>query len=210
MPVTTEENALDALSAINMVTNNTPWETDALVSFLAPYLVDLPFTSIVIESHRPMPGWTREKQRIVKLVTKGRDDNDLVIGILSPKRAAVRTDLLDRLSMADDLKPHETKLPRKALETLHHALMVRADKQRTHTKWSCERGECRCSPARLDHVPLIRGDTRAKTSTPKPLATLKRDLRSAQRSVGYCQARLDKATKRRDILLKRINKAETK
>jgi hypothetical protein len=122
-----------------------PWATDDLVGFIATLLVDLPFTNIVIENHRPQPGVKREKQKIIKLSTKWNDKSLLTIGILSPKRAATRSDLLDRLSLADDLKPHETSLPERALAILQHALRHRVGATTAgSSQWACERGSCDC------------------------------------------------------------------
>jgi hypothetical protein len=204
-----EANVLETLNVINMVTNNTPWETGGLVAFLAPYLVRLPFTEIVIETHRPMPGVKREAQRFASAKTTLRDETKLTIGILSPKRAASRTDLLDRLSMADDLKPNEALIPALALGHLAHILNTRISVQ-GNSKWTCKRGSCECKVKLNAYLRPIKGDTKARTTKEKPLATLKRSLRSAEQSVDYCQTRLNKATKRRDLLLRRINKAEAK
>lgn len=224
MPTDTEDRTvLDDLTLIEKLDNQTPWRTEDLFSLLLPYIRDhdeilygynrdaFPVEGWTVETLRASPGVKREKQQLAKVSFNrhSKHGSRMVVSIISPKRAAARTDLLDRLSVTDDLKANETILPPKVFRRLKHALdnlKSMGDYSSPGNRYECPVGRCRnCD---LDRIPfqIIRGDTKQKTKPAKPLKRLERELDWARSSM---EAALEKAEKKRkeiERLEKRIAK----
>lgn len=202
MPTATKPTILDAMTWIERIENKTPWSTPDLTAFLTPLLMEGPFDRVTISNHSPKPGTKRAEQKIVSLKQDWQDKKHLKIALLSPNRAKVRTDLLDRLSLADDLESHEIALPPEVIERITHSIHRLPRKQ---SNWSCKRGCCECSIAMESH-PIIRGDTKARVRPVVTLARLETKLSYAEGAVENWEAKLSKAIKDRDRLRARVAK----
>jgi len=198
------------------IVNETPWDTGALTEFLLPLLRGVQnlsykskndrssshLTRCTVSNHRPLPGTSREEQKVCSVHWDYQDRGHLKISILSPGRAKVRTDVLDRLSLAHDLKPHEIAIPSSVLAALTHQV---ASLSQAYGSESCRRGSCECAPAPAAPM-LIKGNLKTRTTPIKSLERLQKELRWAEGSVEQSQTRLDAAVKRRDNLRKRVAK----
>jgi hypothetical protein len=206
---------LDDLNLIEKVENETPWNTADLAAFLIPFVKrhNGDIGSFKISILNPQPGVKREEQPLVKIGRGYNDKGVVTIRVLSPKRAAARTDLLDRLSLADDLKPKEAAMPAKLVMRLAHALdnIHNYNSYSSNGLWRCAEGHCKCNlAAETSHLttPIIRGDTTAKTKPRKTIKRLKLELQWAEDSYAKALEKAEKEKKKADRLRQRIAKRE--
>lgn len=207
---TQEDTILDDLNLIQNIKNETPWDTGDLAAFLIPRIRRLreagtEINKVLVKTKGTTPGAKKEKQRLVSAKMDWQNATLLEVQILSPRRAADRTDLLDRLSLADDLKPNEARMPPIILARLDHALR----RANSNQYYGCRMGRCDCKLRPIDDV-IIRGCKKAKTRTPKTLEQVERSLSRAERNVVRQQEKLDDAVRKRDRLLKRVEKLRKK
>lgn len=201
---TEEHTILDDLNLIEKVKNETPWNTADLAGFLVPYIKKHGFESITVETLNPTPGVKREKQPLVRAFRHYRTREDITVRLLSPKRAAARTDLLDRLAVSEDLKASEACMPKRVVAQMAHAIdNIISD---ANNRWKCSHGSCECPALLIDHGVIIRGCTKARTRPRKTLARLETELRWATNSIAKLQAKLEKEITKRDRLQKRVDK----
>lgn len=175
------------------ITNNTPWNTEDLTKFITETFSGLAITDVHIDLMAPRSNRWRKHEWIA---TGSVKDSTLSLELLSPKRAAARSETLDRLSLAGDLQKNETRLPVSVISMIRHGVEKwhEATKETKEMKggdrfplvgfhehlgkggnpwgwgwqrvWSCLGGYCSCDYPEAVDAPVIRGDTAVKTHGP--------------------------------------------
>lgn len=227
-----DRTILDDLTIIEKIENETPWNTADLAGFLIPLIRERNIDKIAIKTLQARPGVRREDQKLASANLWDRrssagGENHLVVRILSPKRAAARTDLLDRLSFSGDLKASEAVMPQKVLARLKHSIENVDNRAGWNTPgYHCRYDDCGCDLPDPDYI--VRGCTKTRTKPVKSLEDLESELHWANRGVEQKQERLkdeiessaqyikklqtklDKEIEKRDRLVKRIDRMKAK
>jgi hypothetical protein len=201
-------------------TNTTPWNTADLEKLLAPLVEGTGIQTITISTLTAMPGVKTEEQRQVGVNGTGYhpDFKTVVVELLSPKRVGKRVEALDRLSLVEDLKPHETALPEKAVAAIEHAFAALRSFQKRGRAANgagiyeirpCMVGECSCKYA-VQTMVLIKGDTKARIKPPVTVEELERKLSWAQGTVDRRLEDLAEAMAQRDRLQERVARLRQK
>jgi hypothetical protein len=177
------------------ITNNTPWNTEDLTKFITETFTGLKITDVHIDLMAPRSSRWRKQEW---LATGSVKASTLTLELLSPKRAAARSETLDRLSLAGDLKKDETRLPVAVIAMYRHGIekwreagkeMVGdlGDRYARQRVWSCIGGYCSCDYSdTVDDAPIIRGNTAVKThgSHSIPAEDLEEKLRHNRKMQG--------------------------
>lgn len=205
------------------IINNTPWDSQELAAFLTPLLEGSSVTKVVVDNHQPLPGTRRAEQKLCAVSTpyhygKGNPPPvEVRVELLTPKRAKGRMTTLDRLAYSADLQPHEVPIPQAVIEDVTHALKYLRNhpteehyQRRKHLVGRSEgRHNKACDCARtVASVPVIRGDTRAKTRPPVTARQLRRKLYYLDGEISGYETALIEAREKRERLLTRIENAE--
>jgi len=213
------------------IENKTPWDTEALTKLLTFLCEKTPVELLKVETLRAKPGVKREDQTL--FLIEGVDyyaacgngqrapytgPTKLTVGLISPKRAAARTDLLDRMAQVDDLKAHEIALPESIVGGICHAfgklksLCAPNSRRPRGDSWEYRKhysGECKCSK-HLSAYPVIRGNTKTRTAPPVDIAKLKRRGRWALESAEAHRLKMEQNLVKAQKLAERIRKEEAK
>lgn len=206
--------------------NETPWSTDDLKALIEP-IIGTTFTAVNVHILNPTPGVDKEDQVTSSVETyyqnhQGRGYPRYInIHLISPKRAAARTDLLDKLSTVDE--PNTAFFPPKAVSQLQHQLkLITDDAFAPYHYRACIDGRCSCpSPGPTGK---LRGDTKARTRPKETVRGLMDKLshledkieQKKQRVSGVAawlaerNAEIQTIEERRDRLLVRIEKLKVK
>lgn len=199
------------------IENLSPWNTEDLVRFLTPLAAGTVVTKIVVGIAQPQPGVKKDEQRLVWIestVRGGQVSDTMAIDLLSPKRAADRTEVLSRLSVTGDLQPHESVLPDEVIATIIHSFETVRTNRGKLDNWQLQnhvRGRCGCEKPLPDNLKVvIRGDTKAKTAPTYSIDQLENKLYYARREVAKYRKRLEKALMQEDRLVARIEKQRAK
>lgn len=204
MQTETEHTVLDDLNLIERIENETPWNDADLAELLIPWLREnRDIEKIKVQTLRAQPGVKRENQQLLKasMDTWSRNpDPEITLSLISPKRASARTDLLDRLSLAGDIKSSESHMPLQIVSKITHVLT----KSRKRGEWKCSRGECNCTLPPSDVI--LRGCTKTRTQPRISLERLEQQLHWAEQYVENAREKLEKEIKKRDRLIKRVEK----
>ena len=170
------------------IENETPWNTEDLTKFLTPLCEKTGTTTCEVVILRATPGKKRNEQTLFDInyshPFKGtRRLDHIKVGLLSPKRAAARTELLDRMAQAGDLVTHESALPSKVVQGVVHAFHKATEwLNGGNYEWSHDNGSCSCDVSALPAA-LIRGDTKIKTAPPIDIESMRRRLASAKNAI---------------------------
>jgi hypothetical protein len=178
------------------IENKTPWNTEDLTEFLTPLCERAGTAMCEVVILRAAPGRKRAEQELfnVSYPRPYRGPRSLChikIGLLSPKRAAARTELLDRMAQAGDLVTHESALPATVVQGVAHAFdkAVEWSKGADH-EWTHVNGGCGCDLTSVP-APLIRGNTKIKTAPPVDIENMRKRLTSAKNAIRSHTRRRD-------------------
>jgi hypothetical protein len=209
------------------IENTTPWNTEELTKFLSPLCKGTQIESIDVSLLLAQPGRKREDQALYNLgginfyaLKENKPLTKVNVEIISPKRAAARTDLLDRMAQVDSLATHEISLPGPIAEGIAHAFGRIAfinGGGRMGDQWefrhhftSDRHHSCTCSKT-LSTYPVIRGNTKTRTAPPVDIAKLKRRgrwaLESAEKLREKMEAQLDLAKRLGERIVREEAKA---
>ena len=212
------------------VENTTPWNTEELTSFLTPLCKGTTITEIEVNLLRASPGVKRKDQSLYEIdglnlynfKTSGSLPNKCTVKILSPKRAAARTDLLDRMAqVGGDLEPHEINLPEKITNGLSHAFTKLATISGPHglsmmgNQWDFNRhffgGQRACDCRKpSENYKAIRGNTKTRTAPPVDIDRLKRRGRWALEAAESHRVKMEANLAKAQKIGARIMKLEAK
>jgi hypothetical protein len=211
------------------IENTTPWNTEELSKFLLPLCVGTNLESIKVALLRAQPGVKREDQPLYEVkvnlcafAQNGTLPTECLVQIISPKRAAARTDLLDRMAQVEDLDPHEIALPDKIVGGTQHAftrlrtICGPGGKDRMGNQWDFAkhfedhryRG-CDCRKPVIAPV-LVRGNTKVRTAPPVDIDRLKQRGRWALRSAETYRKKMEASLAKAQKIGARIMKIEAK
>jgi len=214
------------------IINSTPWDTEDLTKFFLPLINGTGIDTVKVVLLLAQPGAKREDQGLYEVSTslydlaQGKLPSHINIQIISPRRAAARTDLLDRMAQVDNLAIHEIALPGPIAAGISHALIklthvcrqktVYAIKKAIGDQWEFRKhlgGEryqvCECSKT-LKVYPVIRGNTKTRTTPPVDINQLKRRGRWALEAAESYRGKMEKQLALAESLGKRIRKLEGK
>ena len=213
--------------------NTTPWDTEELIKFLEPLCADTGIATLKVSLLTAQPGEKRKDQPLYDVagidpykLKEGKLPTKATVWIISPKRVAARTDVLHRMSQVDDLDPHEIALPEAIIGGISHSFerlsqvcqKIRAGRRHTlaslNDPWEFNKhfqGNphrcCKCSKT-LDSYPLIRGNTRTRTTKPVDIKRLKRRGRWALEAAEKYREKMEKQLALAERLGRRIRKIE--
>lgn len=213
------------------ITNKTPWSTPDLLGWLLPLCKDTTLTEISVELLCATPGTKRAEQKLFNFSginlygatdPKGGDPrpSKITLYLLSPKRAASRVDALGRMALVHDLEVHEALLPEGVVRGIMHAFQMirRLSKNKLslgHNSWDYRKhffGQCDCPVMAIaeQYMPIIRGDTRIRTTKRKSIDCLDRELGWALNRVETYAKKLAEAEEQVQRLEKRIGREATR
>lgn len=212
------------------IKNTTPWDTEALTKLLTFLCATTTIESVKVETLRTRPGVKREDQTLFLVSgvshynvtspspTPIKLPTEIVVGLISPKRAAIRTDLLDRMAQVNDLGPHEIALPNGIIGGICHAfgkikalcgLNAPRIKQNSWDYRQHFNGSCKCGK-HLSAYPVIRGDTKARTAPLVDIKKLKQRGRWALESAERHRVKMEEKLAEAAKLGERIRRFEAK
>ena len=212
------------------VENTTPWNTEDLSKFLLPLCIGTSLESVRVDLLRAQPGVKRENQALYEIgsinlyafKSNGTLPTEALVQIISPKRAAARTDLLDRMAQIEDLDLHEIALPDRIVGGIQHAFIrlrticgPRGQAQ-MGDQWEFAkhfydhkyRG-CECRKPVIDPA-LIRGNTKTRTAPPVDIDRLKRRGRWALEAAESHRVKMEANLAKAQKIGARIMKLEAK
>lgn len=216
--------------------NETPWDTEELTKFLVPLCADTGIENLKVSLLLAQPGQKRADQALYEVwglnffaLKQEKLPTKATIHIISPKRVAARTDLLDRMSQAVDLATHEIALPEPIVAGIAHAFeklaqvcvsirkgQAYATKRILGEAWNFRKhfgGElyqiCECAKT-LKVYPIIRGNTKTRTAPPVDIKRLKRRGRGALEAAENYREKMEKQLALAEKLGRRIRKIEAK
>ena len=213
--------------------NTTPWDTEGLTKFLVPLCADTGIETLKVSLLLAQPGQRRADQPLYEIcginfsaLKQEKLPTKATVQIISPKRAAARTDLLDRMALIEDLAVHEIALPETIAEGIAHAFerlgyvcrqkTAHARQMAVGDEWVFRRhfgGEryqiCECHKT-LKVYPFIRGNTKTRTLPLVDINKLKRRGRWALESAEKHREKMEKELALAQRLGVRISKLEAK
>lgn len=198
------------------IENNTPWNTEDLIALVNTCSKTRNnFITIRFLTIPPVPRRSKDKQPLLRAE---RSIHDLTIELLSPKRAAGRTDLLDRMSHTQTLHPHEIAMPPRIVAGIIHSVSHVLDGGIAHVNLACDCDLSTIKPR------LIRGDTKARVrpkrglqglkasldKLTKRLARIEKKVIRSNRAINWWEKSRDKNKKNAEIVAAKIDKMKIK